>query len=125
MEYEALTREIIGAAMEVHGTLGPGFVEVIYQNALMHELRIRGFQIATEVDIKVVYKNLTVGRHRLDLLIDQKVVVELKAINIIGRVQFAQAISYLKATGIQVALIINFGEPALRWQRVFLSAKSA
>jgi GxxExxY protein len=122
-----LTGEIIGAAMEVHSVLGPGFVEAIYQRALLHELTLRGFAVETERQLDVVYKNRVVGVHRLDIVVERAVVVELKAVSGIADAHRAQAISYLRASGLHVALILNFGEPSLGFKRVVykLAADSA
>ena len=113
-----LTGQIIGAAMEVHHLLGPGFLESIYQRALLHELKLRRLDVQTERRIDIVYKNLLVGVHRLDLIVQKCVVIELKAVSSITDVHRAQAISYLKATGLEVALILNFGEASLTFKRV-------
>jgi len=118
---EGLTREIIGAAMEVHQTLGAGFVESIYRNALSYELQSRGVSFDTEHEIRIAYKNQLVGRHRLDLLVDRRVIVELKATTSIAEVHVSQALSYLQATTVEVALIINFGTPRLTWKRLVKS----
>ena len=113
-----LTGEIIGAAMEVHRVLGPGFVEAIYQRALLHELKLRGFIVETEQQLGVRYKDAIVGVHRLDIVVNKVVIVELKAFTGIIEAHRAQAISYLKASGLNVALILNFGEPSLAFKRV-------
>jgi GxxExxY protein len=113
-----LTGEIIGAAMEVHRVLGPGFVEAIYQRALLHELKLRGFIVETEQQLGVRYKDAIVGVHRLDIVVNKVVIVELKAVTGIIEAHRAQAISYLKASGLNVALILNFGEPSLAFKRV-------
>ena len=118
---EELTREIIGAAMEVHRALGPGFVESIYRNALCRELISKGLTVESEQEVCIAYKNHVVGRHRLDLLVDGRVIVELKAVNGFLDVHFAQALSYLKATQVEVALIVNFGVTTLRWKRLVKS----
>ena len=94
MEHELLTRTIIGAAMEVHRELGPGFLEAIYKNALLHELCLLGIPASTEVEVHVVYKDHAVGKHRLDIVVEGKVIVELKAISGIGQIQLAQTLSY-------------------------------
>jgi|SRR6516225_9048088 GxxExxY protein len=113
-----LTGEIIGAAMEVHSVLGPGFVEAIYQRALLHELKLRGFAVETEQQLNVRYKEAIVGTHRLDIVVNKVVIVELKAVTGIIEAHRAQTISYLKASGLNVALILNFGEPSLTFKRV-------
>lgn len=110
--------KILGAAMEVHRTLGPGFVELVYRNALAQELRMRGLSFQIEREVQIFYKDLLVGRHRLDLLVEDSVIVELKAVAGIIDVHLAQALSYLKATGMHVSLVVNFGEPKLAWRRL-------
>lgn len=98
-----LTGEIIGAAMEVHRLLGPGFMEAIYRRALLQELNLRGFAVETELQLNVIYKNNVVGMHRLDIVVENAVVVELKAVSGIIEVHRSQAISYLKASNLQVS----------------------
>jgi GxxExxY protein len=116
-----LTGKIIGAALEVHHILGPGFLESIYQRALLHELHLQGLFTKTEIEIVVEYKDNVVGRHRLDIIVQDTVVVELKASSAITDVHIAQTISYLRATGLEVALILNFGQPKLVWKRLIES----
>jgi GxxExxY protein len=115
-----ITGEIIGAALEVHRTLGPGFVESVYHRALLHELDLRHLSCETELQIDICYKKHLVGQHRLDI-IEQTVIVELKAVNAIVDVHVAQTLSYLKATNMEVALIINFGLLSLVWKRLIKS----
>jgi GxxExxY protein len=107
--------------MEVYRTLGPGFVESIYRNALCRELTCKGIAIEPEQEVSIAYKDHVVGRHRLDLLVDRRVIVELKAVSGILDVHLAQALSYLKATHVEVALIVNFGATTLRWKRLVKS----
>jgi GxxExxY protein len=85
-----MTHTIIGAAMEVHRTLGPGFLEAIYRKALLHELSLRGLSAQTEVEIHIPYKNLSAGKHRLDLVVEQQVVVELKAVSALADLHTAK-----------------------------------
>ena len=125
MQTSALTHQIIGSAMEVHKLLGPGFIESVYQRALLHELALRGLSTQTERQIEIRYKGELVGKHRLDVIVSNLVVVELKAVSSIGDVHLAQALSYLKASRLQLALILNFGEPSLTWRRVVKSAAFA
>jgi GxxExxY protein len=117
MKDEALTQTIIGASMEVHRALGPGFLESIYKNALLHELRLQGLSPKTEVEVSVTYKDRVIGAHRLDITID-RVIVELKAVSAIADVHIAQTLSYMKAVGSEVALVINFGQESLVWKRL-------
>jgi GxxExxY protein len=107
--------------MEVHRTLGTGFLETIYRNALLHELHLRGLSTKCEVEVQVGYKDFVVGRHRIDMIVENVVIVELKAVNQIIDIHFAQAISYLRATNSEVALIINFGAQSLSWKRLINS----
>jgi GxxExxY protein len=116
MELEDLTRIIIGAAMEVH--LGPGFLESIYRNALSRELLLRGLASNAEFEVQVKYKDFVVGRHRLDLVVESQVIVELKAAHGFTEVYFSQGLSYMKATNLPVSLIVNFGESSLTWKRL-------
>src|SRR5215471_665158 len=113
-----MTHTILGAAMEVHRTLGTGFLESVYRNALLHELDLSGLSTKSEVEVQVPYKDLVVGKHRLDIVVENVVIIELKAVNQIIDIHFAQAISYLRATNSEVALIINFGEQSLSWKRL-------
>ena len=121
MQSAALTYQIIGAAIEVHNLLGPGFLESIYKHALLHELSLRGLRAKTELEIHIGYKNQSIGKHRLDIIVEDTVVVELKAANTIAEIHVAQALSYLKATDLELALILNFGKPSLVWKRLIKS----
>ena len=118
MEYEQLTHAIIGAAMEVHRALGPGFLESIYRNALLYELGLRSISTKAEFEVQVAYKDRIVGRHRLDMVVADHVIIELKAVGGITDIHIAQALSYMKATGLELSLIFNFGEESLVWKRL-------
>jgi GxxExxY protein len=120
-----LTHQIIGSAMEVHKLLGPGFLESIYQRALQQEILLRGLSTETERQIHILYKGQLVGKHRLDLIVSGIVVVELNAVTSISDAHLAQALSYLKASELELALILNFGEPRLTWKRVVKSRTCA
>ena len=121
MEFAALTYDIIGAAMEVHSLLGPGFLESIYKHALLHELHLRGVETKTEVEVNISYKDHHIGKHRIDILVDDSVIVEIKGVSAINDVHIAQALSYLKATNLELALILNFGGKSLSWKRLIKS----
>jgi len=112
-----ITARIIAAAQEVHRELGPGFEELIYQRALARELPVHQLEFSREVWIDVHYKGEKVGRKRVDFIIDQ-VMVELKAKAELEPVDFVQALSYLKASGYQVGLLLNFGSPKLQIKRL-------
>jgi GxxExxY protein len=121
LEHEALTEKIIGAAIEVHRQLEPGFLESIYQKALIHELRKRALGVESEVDVSVMYDGVEIGLHRLDLLVENTIVVELKAIKNLEDIHFAIVRSYLKASGKKHGLLINFCKPTLEVKRVIAS----
>jgi GxxExxY protein len=109
-----LASTVIGAAIEVHRILGPGFLESVYENALCIELRLRGVQFVRQAVFPVTYKNEVAGEHRIDLMIDHALIVELKAIDSLSAIHTAQAISYLKITGKQLCLLINFNVRLLK-----------
>lgn len=113
------THDIIGAAMEVHRELGPGFLESIYQQALAIELGLRSIPFAREVQFPIHYKGQQLGGlHRADLVSHNSIVVELKALPAIGKAEAAQLVHYLKATGNRLGLLLNFGAPSLEFRRV-------
>ena len=110
---DELTEAIIGAAIEVHRVLGPGLLESIYEAALCHELGLRGFVAEPQVEVDVIYKGIIIKGQKLDILVEKQVVVELKAVSKLPEVAMAQTLSYLKATGLKRALLLNFGEKRL------------
>ena len=117
MEQENLTRKIIGCAMAVHQTLGPGFLESVYQNALLIELHHAGLQCEANSRIPVHYREENVGDFIADILIENLVILELKAVNEIHPSHEAQLVNYLHATGLEVGLLLNFGAPQLGIKR--------
>ena len=110
---DALTEEIIGAAIEVHRILGPGLLESIYEEALCHELSLRGIEVQRQVEVLVRYKEHAIAGQRLDLVVAGEVVVEIKSLRSLPEVAAAQVLSYLKASGLKRGLLINFGEQKL------------
>ncbi len=108
-EKDPLTERIIGAAIEVHRGLGPGLLESIYEEALCHEFELRGMRYERQKAVDIVYKGRAIKGQRIDLVVEGEVVVELKSVREIPEIATAQALSYLKSTGLRVALIINFG----------------
>jgi GxxExxY protein len=118
LEYVGLTGEIIAGAIEVHRRLGPGFLEAIYENALVIELRKRGLKVEPQVEVIVEYDGIEVGKHRLDLLVEGTIIIELKAIKDLEDVHFAIVRSYLKATRKEHGLLINFAKTTLEVRRV-------
>jgi GxxExxY protein len=103
-----LSRRVIGAAIEVHRRLGPGFLEGVYEEAMALELRCQGVPFQRQVTLPVTYRDQLVGESRLDLLVDEELVVELKAVEAFRQVHRAQVLSYLRAGSFQLGLIINF-----------------
>jgi GxxExxY protein len=118
LEHEALTEKIIGAAIEVHRGLGPGFLESIYESALALELRTREIPFQRQLLIPILYRGVEVGLHRLDFFIAEEIVVELKAIRDLEDIHFAVVKSYLRAMGRSHGLILNFSKPTLEIKRV-------
>ena len=123
--FKALSFAIIGAAMEVHKILGPGFLEAVYQAALEKELNLRGIPFQYQVELPVIYKESLVGIYKADLVIDGKIIVEIKGISKLNASHNAQALHYLAATGLQLAIIINFGASSLEYHRVVKSENKA
>ena len=109
-----LSHEIIGAAIEVHRSLGPGYLESVYEEALCVELELRKIPFVRQLDIAVAYKGHAVGAGRIDILVDHAVIVELKAVEALAPIHQAQILSYLKSTGYQLGLLINFNVTILR-----------
>ena len=109
---------IVEAARQVHRTLGPGFLESIYHRAVVLELKSRGFSIEREKQIKIWYGTQLIGKHRLDLVVDSAIIVELKSNRGIVGAHVAQVQSYLQASGHPYGLILNFGMPELEWELI-------
>jgi GxxExxY protein len=122
-ELDGLAKSVIDAAIEVHRQLGPGFLESVYEEALAVELTVREILFERQKSVAVSYKGRVVGDGRIDLLVGGELLVELKAAEALAPIHKAQVISYLKATGLQLGLLINFNVPVLRSgiQRVVLS----
>lgn len=114
---DPLTREVIGAAIEVHDQLGSGFLESVYANALAIELEQRGIAYRKEAKIDVHYKGQVVGEFRADLFVENTLIVELKAVNKLVKAHEVQTVNYLTATNIDVGLLFNFGTKSLEFRR--------
>lgn len=119
MKYSDITEQIIGAAYKVHNVLGFGFLEKVYQNALIIELRKMGLSILSEESITVYYENEIVGEYVADIVVEGKVILELKAVKELTEIHEVQLVNYLKATGIEVGLLINFGHSVQIKRKVF------
>lgn len=116
--YSELTARIIGCAMEVHRILGQGFMEVIYQRALEVEMLSQGLNFSREHEMRIFYKGVDIGSRRVDFFVEEKVMVEIKALTQLDNVHLAQAINYLEASGLEVGLLLNFGTPSLQFKRL-------
>ena len=117
MKHEELTKAIIGCAFEVSNELGVGFLESVYEKALVVALEQKGLSSQTQHPIKVVFRHKCVGDFYADILVEETVIVELKVVKSIAPEHQAQIINYLNATGIEVGLLINFGNPKLEYRR--------
>ena len=115
-----VTETIIGCAYTVANTLGHGFLEKVYENALTHELANNGLQAKQQVPIKVTYNGICVGDYQADILVNEAVLLEIKAQQNLTPAHVAQCMNYLKATGHKICLLINFGKPRVEIKRVIL-----
>ena len=118
MQYEDLTYKIIGCAMDVHKHLGNGFQEVVYQRALAIELNMQGIEHIREQEMKLQYKGFDIGTRRADFFVENKIMVEIKALVNLEDVHLAQAMNYLEAYNLEIGLLINFGAKSLQHKRV-------
>lgn len=123
LKHKEITEKVIGASFDVHGFLGNGFQEVIYQRALAFEMSQRDLNFQREIEQDIFYKELRdpIGTRRADFVVEQKVLVEIKAIKELEDVHLAQALNYLKAYQLEVGLLINFGSKSLTFKRLVLS----
>jgi len=116
--YKDLSYRIVGLAMEVHSKLGPGFLEKVNENALMLLFKKHGIRAKAQVPIKVTFENILIGNYIADILVEEKIILELKSAVSIADAHKAQALNYLKATGLRLAIILNFGTEKLEYYRV-------
>jgi len=119
-----LTEKTIGLAMKVHRTLGPGFVEYVYRNALLHEFHKAAIEVETEKPMKVVYDHVVIGEFKADLLIDHWLICELKAVSALKAEHEVQLLNYLTALGQDYGLLFNFGAPSLQVKRKYRRLKT-
>uniref|UniRef100_UPI0040479637 GxxExxY protein n=1 Tax=Roseivirga sp. TaxID=1964215 RepID=UPI0040479637 len=126
LKHSDITEKIIGASFEVHSFLGNGFQEVIYQRALAYEMSKKDLVFAREIEQDIFYKELRepIGTRRADFVVEDKVLVEIKAIKELEDVHLAQALNYLKAYRLEVGLLINFGSKSLTFKRLVLTQKN-
>ena len=120
MDINELTYEINGAVFEVNRILGPGFLEGVYQNALMVELRNRGLKAESQVAITVDYKDNVVGEYIADILVEEKVILELETVDRLEKIHEAQLLNYLRATGTKIGILVNFKHTRAEIKRMAL-----
>ena len=121
MDINDITYATNGAVFEVNRILGSGFLEKVYENALLIELKTRGLKAESQVPVKVFYKEKTVGEYIVDILVEKKVIVELKTVEKFDKVHEAQLLNYLKASGIKIGLLVNFKHPKAEIKRMVLN----
>jgi len=121
MDINDITYAINGAVFEVNRILGSGFLEKVYENALLVELKRRRLKAESQVPIRVLYKESVVGEYIADILVEDKVVVELKTVETLEKIHEAQLLNYLQATGIRVGILINFKHPKAEIRRMVLN----
>jgi len=116
---EELTRQVIGCAMRVHTVLGPGYLESVYEHALAHELRKAGLHVECQRPIRVWYDGVVVGDFLADLFVEDRLIVENKAVQALAAIHETQLVSYLNSTGTEIGLLLNFGAPSLQYKRKY------
>jgi GxxExxY protein len=113
-----ISRQIIGKAYRVYNTLGPGFLEKVYENSLAYELKKSDLSVSQQQPINVYYEEQLVGIYNCDLLVDNRILVEIKAIKELEKIHFAQVLNYLKASDLNLGLLINFGPEGIKVKRI-------
>lgn len=124
LKFRELTEKTIGCAMKVHRHFGPGFPEIVYQRALMIELQAMGLHFQQEVERDIIYENKLIYKRRLDLIIENAVLLELKAVSELDKASYNQIVNYLRVFKIEVGLLINFGATSLEFKRFVHTVKS-
>ncbi len=122
-KHSAITERIIGCAMKVHNTLGNGFQEVIYQRALAIEMTNQRLSFVREMEMPIYYEGEDIGTRRVDFFVEDKIMVELKAVTELEKVHLAQALNYLEAYKMEIGLLINFGNTKLQFKRLTIQHK--
>jgi GxxExxY protein len=118
---DALVEQVIGAIYEVSNVLGAGFLEKVYERALLSELGLRGIEARTQAPFPVIYKGHTVGDYLADLVVEDVLVVEIKCVDQFSKEHMAQCLNYLRASGRKIALLVNFQKPKAEWKRIVLN----
>ena len=119
-DFDSLTERVLGAVFEVSNTLGAGFLEKVYERALVRELSLRGIQVTTQASFAVTYKGQYVGEYFADILVEDELVIELKCVERLSNEHTAQCLNYLRASGRTLCLLVNFHKPKVEWKRVVL-----
>lgn len=117
-QINGLTQKIIGCSYEVSNSLGAGFLEKVYENALALEMRAAGLRFSQQHSLPVLYKGTLVGDFVADFVVEECVVLELKAVKALDEIHAAQCLNYLRATGLWICLLVNFGKPRLEYRRI-------
>jgi GxxExxY protein len=115
---DSLTEQVLAAIFEVSNTLGPGFLEKVYERALLRELNLRGIRATAQASFRVIYKGHTVGEYFADILVEEVLVVELKCVDGLANEHTAQCLNYLRASGRTVCLLVNFQRAKVDWKRI-------
>jgi GxxExxY protein len=118
MDTDDLTGSVLNAIFEVANTLGAGFLEKVYQRALLKELKLIGLQASAEVSFPVIYKGRPVGQYYADIIVENTVVIELKCVDRLAKEHMAQCLNYLRASNLEVCLLVNFQNPKVEWKRI-------
>ncbi len=118
--YPELSYQVMGAIFEVHKELGPGFLETVYEKALVEELKYRGLNFEQQKPVELTYRNKKIGLHKIDLVIEGKIVLELKTVELFSVHHKAQLLSYLKASGHKLGILVNFSRSRIEYQRVVI-----
>ncbi|MCI2425483.1 GxxExxY protein [Candidatus Acetothermia bacterium] len=118
--HKELSYKVIGAVMEVHNTLGAGFLEKVYENAVIIKLNKNGMKVVQQAPLKVHFEGEIVGEYFADILVEDEIILEMKCVEKITDIHRAQVINYLKATGLKLGIIINFARPKLEYERIVL-----
>jgi GxxExxY protein len=124
MNERELIERVVGAAFEVSNTLGCGFLEKVYERAMTKEIRLRGLRVKTQCSYSVIYKEQLVGEYFADLVVEDKLVVELKCVEQFSNEHLAQCLNYLKASSLPLALLINFQHPKVVWRPIHVHSRS-
>ena len=124
-DLNTLSEKVLGAVFEVSNTLGAGFLEKVYQRALLRELSLRGIRATAEASFAITYKGHSVGKYYADLLVEDELVIELKCAERLANEHMAQCLNYLRASGLTICLLVNFQKPKVEWRRIVLASQVA